>query len=272
MCERIYFDTAAFRQVGKAFEKTKLSEDLTKRIVVSPITAFEVLSQLSITKADDVLQQIHALHNWCVPEGTGLLPWPGDALYGLWFQKPAADDGFTGKMQKAFNVCLASESADSLKQEAGRLMDVMEAMKNQSASDFARLLEAARKEPLEGDKFSEAWFRGIASRIKADPGSKPMAEMVSLLSAYHEFEQTKLQIALRSQEYNAEKHRNDLLDAEQLIYLSDPTLCFLTCDGGFQNLVKKSPQAPRIITIPPADLADSEKVEALLRKIGHPNT
>jgi hypothetical protein len=73
MTKRIYFDTVAFREIGKAFEKTKLAADLRERILGSPITAFEVLSQLSITNADEVLGQIHGLHNWCVPEGTGLL-------------------------------------------------------------------------------------------------------------------------------------------------------------------------------------------------------
>ena len=50
------------------------------RLVVSPITAFEVLSQLSITNADEVLRQIHAVHNWCAVEGAGLLAWPDEAL------------------------------------------------------------------------------------------------------------------------------------------------------------------------------------------------
>jgi hypothetical protein len=48
MTKRIYFDTVAFREMGKAFEKTKLAAGLRDRIIVSPITAFEVLSQLSI--------------------------------------------------------------------------------------------------------------------------------------------------------------------------------------------------------------------------------
>lgn len=44
----------AFREVGKAYADKKLATDLRARIVVSPITAFEVLSQLSITNADEV--------------------------------------------------------------------------------------------------------------------------------------------------------------------------------------------------------------------------
>ena len=267
MTNRIYFDTVAFREIGKAFEKTKLAAGLKDRIIVSPITAFEVLSQLSITNADEVLRQIQGLHNWCVPEGTGLLAWPADALYGLWFGKAAPDDGFTARMQKAFNVCLASESAKTLQDDAGKLKDVMDRMKKKTAEDFARLMEAAREEPLVGEKFSDAWFRGIASRIKADPVSKAMSEMVSTLSAYHEYEETKLQVALNSKGYNPEKHANDLLDAEQLIYLSDPSLHFLTCDGGFRDLVKKSPQAKRIVTVKPGELADAGMVEEVLHGI-----
>jgi hypothetical protein len=106
-----------------------------------------------LTNADEVLRQIQGLHNWCVPEGTGLLTWPADALYGLWFGKAAPDDGFTAQMQKAFNVCLSSESAKTLQEEAGKLKDVMDGMKKKTAEDFARLMEAARKEPLVGEKF-----------------------------------------------------------------------------------------------------------------------
>jgi hypothetical protein len=267
MPERIYFDTTVFREVGKAFEKQKMSEDLRERILISPITLFEVWSQLTITNAEDVLHQIHAVHNWTNPQRTGLIAWPDDALFGIWFQKPAPDADFTKKMQTAFNVCLATDSAKLLQEEAGKLKDVMDGMKLRTAQDFGRLVDAARKEPLEGDKFSVAWFRGIANRVKADPTSKTVAEILSALNAYHEFEEAKLRIAVQSKDYNPEKHRNDLFDAEQLIYLSDPSLGFLTCDTGFQNLVKKSPQAARITTVPPADLADGTRVETLLRKI-----
>jgi hypothetical protein len=120
---------------------------------------------------------------------------------------------------------------------------------------------------LEGEKFSEAWFRGIAERIKADPSTRKRSEIISTLNAYHEFEESKLSIALKSKGYNPGKHANDLLDAEQLIYLSDSTLCFITCDSGFQNLVKKSPQATQIITVTQEELGDAAQVEALLRKV-----
>ena len=123
-----------------------------------------------------------------------------------------------------------------------------------------------KEEPFGREKVSDAWFRGIASRVNAEPASRSQSQIVSALSAYHEFEQTKLQIAVQSKNYNHKKHMNDLLDAEQLIYLWDLKLGFLTCDAGFKR-VKTSPQAARIITVLPEDLAGIGKVGAFLRKV-----
>ncbi len=170
-------------------------------------------------------------------------------------------------MQRAFNTCLAAQSAKALQQEAGQLKDVMDRMKDKTAQDFGQLLQAVRKEGFEEEKFSRAWFGGIANRVKSDPQSRDLSEIIAALSAYHEYERGKLQTAAANANYNPEKHKNDLLDAEQLIYLSDATLCFLTCDKGFSNFVKKSSQANRVLTVSPNDLADAASVEQLLREI-----
>jgi hypothetical protein len=264
---RIYFDTVAFRQVGIAFEKNALAPDLREKTLISPLSVFEVLSQLTTAEADEVLKQIHAVLNWTNPEHTGLLSWPGDALFSIWFKRAAPDDGFTQRMQKAFNACLGAQSARELQGEAGKLKDAMDEITGKTAQEFARLLEAARNEGLEGENFSIAWFQGIANRIKADPKSRNMPEIISDLNAYHEFERGKLHVALNNKDYNPEKHKNDLLDAEQLIYLSDPSLHFLTCDKGFSNLVRNSPQSKRIITVSPSELVEPVTVEALIRGI-----
>jgi hypothetical protein len=267
MRARIYLDTVAFREVGKAFEKKQLSSDLKDRIFLSPLTVFEVLSQLTIEKGDEVLSQIRAFYNWTNPEHAGMLPWPDDMLFQLWFKKSSPDDGFTKRMEMAFNVCLAADSTKKLQEEAGKLKDLMDRMRQDSAQNFGRLVEAARREPFEGEGFSNVWFRGIAAWVKADPSSKSVSEIVSILNAYHEFEENKLKTAVKNKGYNPEKRKNDLFDAEQLIYLGDSSLCFVTCDTGFQNLVKKSPQAERIFVLTLAELADAKKVDAVLRVI-----
>lgn len=267
MPDHIYFDTVAFREIGKAFAKTQLAKSLTDKILISPLSLYEVWSQLTIQNAQQVLRQLHAVRNWTNPERTGLLPWPDDMLFLIWFEKPNPDNGFTERIEKAFNVCLAVESVEPLHEEAAKFKGVMDRGKEETAQNFGRLLEFARKAPLSEEEFSSEWFRGIANRVKADPTSRVVSDIVSKLSAYHEFEHSKLNIALQNRDYNVKKHMNDLFDAEQLIYLADPTLHFLTCDYGIRSLVKSSPQAERIITVSPDLLRDSLNVERLLREL-----
>ena len=266
MPKKVYFDTVSFREIGKALENAALPDDLRENLVVSPLSAFEILSQLTITKADEVLRQIQATHNWINPKRAALLPWPDDVLANVGFGKPMKDDDFTPRMEKAFNVCLNATSAGCLQEEAGKLKDMMDAMKLRTAQDFGRLLDAARKESPKGDWFSEPWFQAIAKRAKADPKSKSAGELATTFSAYHEFERVKLETALQYKDYNVEKHQNDVLDAEQLIYLGSPELCFLTCDKGFAR-VNKSVQARQMLIVSPQDISDLKKIEGILRRL-----
>jgi hypothetical protein len=162
MPERFYFDTVAFRKISDAFEKTSLAADLRERIVISPLTAFEILSQLTINNADEILRQIHAVLNWS-NQKTGLLSWPDDALFNIWFQKPVPDDGFTKRMEKAFNICLAADSPNPLQAEAGRLKDVMDKMKQQTAGDLEGCLRLRKKRHWRGRSFQRHGFAGLPS-------------------------------------------------------------------------------------------------------------
>jgi hypothetical protein len=279
MPQKVYFDTVSFREIGKALENVALSDDLRDKVVVSPLSFYEVVSQLTTREADEVLRQIQAIHNWINPKRAGLLPWPDDALAQVGFGKATRDDDFTQRMGKDFNVCLNETSAAPLQEEAGRMKDALDAMKLETAEGFGRMLDEARKEFAQrrengespkGDWFeawfSEAWFHGVVTRAKVDPNSKPVAEVAAIFSAHHVFERVKLQTALGAKSYNSEKHQNDLLVVEQLVYLGSPELCFLTCDKGFAR-VKQSAQAARIIIVAPEELSDVQRVEAVLRKL-----
>jgi hypothetical protein len=104
---------------------------------------------------------------------------------------------------------------------------------------------------------------------EATPKSRSVDEIKTALSAYHDYEQAKLKAALDEPEYNplSLTNQNDIIDAEQLVYLWDPTLCFLTADKKVKNRVKASAQASRIICAPAEDLLDPARASALLRKI-----
>lgn len=275
----IYLDTNAFRYFGIAFENVSLAPEITEKIFVSPLSAFEIFAQLGDDKpgiADLVLHQIHALRNWTNPNHAGLLPWPDVMLQMLWSQKPVQDEDFREKMQQSFNVILTADSLASLKEAALQQKQMMDDFKDTMAHDFKNMLDDLKKQQGKKGKqkakpvdTSQPWFNGVAKRAKADPSSKTRSEVQSLLGAYHEFEQSKLQTALLEPEYNplSHKNQNDIIDSEQLIYLGDPSLCMLTADKGIKGKVMKSKQAARIVVAKPEELSDAKKAEVTLRSV-----
>src|SRR5208337_2308120 len=94
-------------------------------------------------------------------------------------------------------------------------------------------------------------------RITLENNTRSNKEVVAALSALHEYEYNKLKVALLNKDYCALNHQNDLFDAEQLIYLGDPALHFITLDGGYLPKIVKSPQRLRIHRVSPTDLADA---------------
>jgi len=60
--QHIYLDTNAFRYFGYAFENVALAKDLRDKILISPLSAFEVFAQMADERdGDSVLRQVHAI-------------------------------------------------------------------------------------------------------------------------------------------------------------------------------------------------------------------
>jgi hypothetical protein len=93
-------------------------------------------------------------------------------------------------------------------------------------------VEYFRKVELSEDGFTEIWMAGVKKRLYLESDGRPAGEIVEALGAYHEFEFAKLKVALANKDYNFEKHRNDLFDGKQLVYLKDANLHFLAVDRG----------------------------------------
>ncbi len=267
----VYLDTNAFRYFGCAFANEELANDLRKKMLISPLSAFEVLAQLAREDCSaEVLQQIKAVRNWSDPSHSGLLPWPNTWLHQVWHRQVKPDDGFTKKMENAFNWCMTADSPDSLyalRQASVEHAKLMDDFKRQKAEEFKAMIDAARLQNVQQFDTTEAWFISIANSVGADPKSRSMAEIVAALSAHHEFEQSKLKTALAIAEYNplSRKNQNDIIDVEQLVYLADESLCMLTADTGFKGKLVTSKQAARIITAQARDLMDAKKAEVVLR-------
>ena len=264
----VYFDTDIFHIVGETFHNKPLGAALRDQILLSPITFIEVLSHLTLKKSGgDVLRHIQAVRNWVNTEDAKILPWPTIAIAKAGFNITLTEDDVVPPLGKAINRCLNADSVEELRESAGRLKDWLDKMKESSTQDFRKLVDAYRKKPLLGDQLSEVWVHGIAQRVKVDPASRPTADIVAALSAYHEYECAKVKVAAENRDYDPARHRNDLLDSEQLVYLADPPIHFLTCDGGYSKRVTKSEQAKRIHTASRVELQDATGAEALLAKV-----
>jgi hypothetical protein len=263
----VYFDTDVFHRFASTFESCPLPDDLRPKILLSPMTMKEVFSHLALVKwGPDIHAQIKGLPNW-LGKSAGHLPWMTDAMARIAFGVPLPDDGFTQGLQDNINELL-NYQLDEVLDAAESLRDELDKIKNVYAGYFKDTMDYFSKTLLTEQRFTEVWVNGIKRRLHLENNTTPAAQVVDSLSAYHEFEFNKLKAAVASKgQYNAQKHRNDLFDAEQLVYLKDPNLHFLVIDQGYRSRVVKSPLRDRIHQATLDDLEDAGKAESLLRQI-----
>jgi hypothetical protein len=163
---QVYFDTDAFRHIGTAFATTPLEPELRKGIIVSPISALEVLSQLTIAKADVVLAQIHAMHNW-LPDPPLILPMGGYAIAEVGFGLVVRDDNLDSIVH-ALDVCLTTgeNDVDTLRTHAGELKDYLDGFKQREADKLAAIKAIGGQ--WNESKLNKAIAEGLAARARID--------------------------------------------------------------------------------------------------------
>lgn len=128
----IYFDTDAFRKVGTSLGSSALREEICRQFTISPITASEVMSQLSITDARKILESIKAMKQW-LPPTAPILDWPDDFILSRVFGKETSDQVLK-TVGKSLNICLQANNPDEIKGSAKALKDVIDHMKLQQAT------------------------------------------------------------------------------------------------------------------------------------------
>jgi hypothetical protein len=91
-------------------------------------------------------------------------------------------------------------------------------------------------------------------------------KIVDNLHAHFIFERERVRVGAEAHNYNVAKRKNDIFDAELLIYLADPSLHLLTSDRGFRRAIH-SPRATRIHLVTPESLSSAEIATTTLRAI-----
>lgn len=264
---RIYTDTNVLHYFGNAFVNQKLPDDLPVQLLLSPLSIMELLSQLGTDLADSAFKAIHALPNVHNPVATGMLPFSDEFFRMALFNLPPTEDTITPALNRAVNNVLAAQKADELRDEGIEMRDLLDREKDRETANFVALLNSMRHEgPLNEAENQAIFSRSIARRAGADENNVDVARIIENLHAHFLFEQERIRVGVRTKNFNAAKRKNDLLDAELLIYLADTSLHLVTSDQGFRR-ASESPQAARVHIVTPASLSTSEEAITTLRDI-----
>ena len=236
----VYFDTNIIRYLRDGLREQSLSQEEKKQVVLSPISVLELVSQIAAIP-DEALGAIHALRSWIDTKDAYLLGCR-EAFIAHWvFSKKIADEVSEG-LKRVLATCYESETPDNkLREDAGALLKFLETEKRGKA----RLLENAardiRQTPKDNSKANlrgaarSAIARGLRTVVAATPDEMPDDAIADCLPAYFEYHTALIERAIPDDKFHfsSEKHLNDHFDAEQLVYLADPSLHFFTGDKGF---------------------------------------
>jgi hypothetical protein len=253
----VFFDTNVIRylSVGLANPLPDHSRDLVR---LSPISATEVISQIA-TQPQEALGAIHSFDKWLNPDHAILLEWHesfyADRVFGVQFED-AASEHLAAAVTRCFGI---AEVSDDVIEDAQQLRQFLIAAKRSKAQLLERAIRRIRNIQVEGDELAagarSAIAAGIAERIGALPGTWTEEEVAAQLGAYFEFHTDLVIRAVPALDFNffSPDHLNDHFDAEQLCYLADPCLHFVTCDLGYTR-VRYAEQRNRIHVLSAQDL------------------
>jgi hypothetical protein len=172
---------------------------------------------------------------------------------GLTLQRPAhLEDDFLGTI----NLVLSAPSKDAL-------LDGFPHPENQSQQTvrirvdrFVKELAETRTKYVEMMGYRRkgvpqisphAWASNLLGFYGVSAAADSLADIADRLSATYEFEMA-INKLVENPNFSIPKHTSDHFDGQQLCYLCDPNVVFITNDSDFRIRAGKSPQAKRIKT------------------------
>ena len=245
----VFFDTNIIHYLRDGLRHQSLSQEQKRHVVLSPISVLELVSQIAAAP-DEALGAIHALRAWIDTEHADLLGWR-EAFIAHWvFSKRIADEVSEG-LKRVLTTCYVSEKPDNkLREDAGALSEFLETAKRGKATLLENAARTIRQTPKDNtkDNLRGAARLAIASGLRAAVGATsdemPEDAIAGCLPAYFEYHSDLIQRAIPNDEFNSfsRKHLNDHFDAEQLVFLADPSLHFFTADQGYRCAARVEPR------------------------------
>ena len=253
-----YFDTNVIRYLRTGLNAPPL-DNMQSRIVLSPVSAIEVLSQMDDeVGGEEAFQSIHRFRDW-MPEQAVMFDWLETFYAHHVFGIEIEDEIFPIVIELLRRTLAANDLSPELRVGARNLKRVNEGAKLQKARLFQQAADRLHAEGLAANELDMRVRRditlGIEQRVGATPGTRTQSQIEGCLSAYCEFHRRSVLGALQNAGFRFEsrEHLNDHFDGEQLLYLAFPANHFVSSDTGF-NGVTNTPQGARIRIMPAAIL------------------
>lgn len=117
---QVYFDTNVLRYLSVAFSETELQLELRRAIVLSPVSAIELMSQLCEQSAAQAFSAVQAMWNWLPPQVNLLDPPPIFVRMSVAGDDDRGDDTFE-RMSAALDSCLHARSVEHLREASEEL-------------------------------------------------------------------------------------------------------------------------------------------------------
>lgn len=235
--------------------------------MLSPITVLELVAQIA-QHSNEALAAIHALNAWADTGHVDLLGW-SEPFVAYWVFGEETPDQISQGLKRVLEVCYRSDQAhDTLRDDARAVANVLEDAKRRKAV----LLEKAVSEIRQTvpDRTEEgiraAAHSAIANGIRCQTGifnEVSDDEIAGRLRGYFTHHIDILSGAVRNENFNffSRNHLNDHFDAQQLVFMADPSLHFFTGDTGYRRTAQVE---PRIQVLEAAQMRDTEVAHRVL--------
>jgi hypothetical protein len=266
----VYPDTNVLRYFGIALVNHQLPQELRNGLVLSPISLLELISQASLQDNEQVFAAVGAMRNW-LPDPIPMLDLPPFYIRLKIAGNDEGGEDIFKNLSQALNNCLNSPTAASLRQPAAELRILLDNAKDHDARLRHEIVEGmrkslrAQKRKLTRDELCHGFLETLAKRARVSIEHPGISAFAARVPGLFRHESARLSRALEDPDFNflSKKRKNDLFDSEQLIYLAEDHLSFLTTDGGFAD-AKRTSQGHRVhIVTPEALLTLNDAIQTL---------
>jgi hypothetical protein len=262
---KIVYDTQivsnAAAGIIPAQEWTRVSHYISSkcRYCISLNTLYELLAGLASGDDSHFEENQNRLRFLCPPYRKEFLPLVGDFLRTRVFGKPLRRRDFhpsrlglwpkiilRAKYRAQLEGGVTLDSPTHKGRRYGFSLAALLRQIQEGKTNHSRVLGELRSGTLRRSS-PQIWATAVLHRIELSADSSNIQKLLTALDAAYHYDQSLWELA-ENQTYDLTRHDSDWIDEQQLFYLADPTVLFVTSDTRIKRRTSKSRQADRILS------------------------